>query len=186
MAIDPTIQQILDSITSNTQSGVEGQKEAAQIGADAMLQQQANQQAFLKEGAAKAGELYSPYMTMGKGALDQAMGMIGQGAPQYSWTKQFQADPWSWNKGSYQAQPWDEYAKTHLGADNIKSSPFYDLYQWQNQQQQEGIDKQLRARGNYGSGSGMTNELKAKTGLEQQFTADEYNRALQNYSTGEK
>jgi hypothetical protein len=184
--IDPNLQAYIDAIRENTGEGVEGMTEAAKIASEAALEQQKRQQEFIREGAGKATELYQPYVVGGQYWLQQAKDQIEQGAPQYQWDKQFSYDPWSWTKGSYQAQPWDEYAKTHLGAENIQKSPFYDLYQWQNKEQQDAIDKQLRARGQYGSGEGITKEIKAKTGLEQQFAADEYNRALQNYMTGEQ
>jgi hypothetical protein len=181
-----TDEDILRLLGENANAGVEGQIESTRLGVEGALEQQRRQQEFLTEAANKAVEYYKPWSEAGQGYKSQMDQLMAGGAPQYQWSGSFKPETWKWDKGSYQAQPWDEYAKTHLGAENIKNSPFYDLYQWQNQQQQEAIDKGLRARGMYGSGAGMSDALKAKTGLEQQFTADEYNRALQNYMTGEQ
>jgi hypothetical protein len=181
-----TDEELLRYLSENANAGTEGLLEATQMGIEGALEQQRRQQQFLTESADKAVGYYKPWSEAGQGYKTQMDQLMGSGAPRYNWNQKFKADPWSWDKGSYQAQTWDDYAKSHLGQENIKSSPFYDLYQWQNKQQQDSIDKGLRARGMYGSGKGMTDALKAQTGLEQQFTADEYNRALQNYMTGEQ
>ena len=139
----------------------------------------------------EAIDKYQPFREGGQYWLQQAKDQILGGAPKYTAPAPFEyadykgQDPFKFDS-KYTPQTWDEFAKTRLGPENIKSSPFYDLYQWQNQQQQEGIDKGLRARGMYGSGAGMTDALKAKTGLEQQFAADEYGRGLQDYQMTEQ
>ena len=173
--IDPNLQAWIDATSGNTQESISGQADIAKIYTDAMLQQQANQQAFIKEGAAKATDLYQPYVQGGQWWGQQAKDMIQQGAPQYQQQQGFSYAPLA------PQQSWSDFAKTRLDPNNLQNSPEYGLYQWQNQQQQEGIDKALAARGQFGSGSGMTKELQAKTGLEQQFTADEYGHAQNEY-----
>ena len=74
--------------------------------------------------------------------------------------------------------------KNRLTPEGAKTSPYYGLYQFQKEQQDAEINKNLRARGLYGSGAGMKSALAAQTGLDEKFTADEYSRALNEYGLG--
>jgi hypothetical protein len=65
---------------------------------------------------------------------------------------------------------------------NIEESPYYPLYEYQQEQQQKAIDAGLSARGLYRSGAGLTEQLKADTGLTESFTATEYQRAVDDYT----
>ena len=160
--------------------GVEGQIEAAQIGAESMLEQQARQQQFIREGAAGAEEIYRPYMEGGQYWLQRWKDLADQGGPKFSWDKQFDYQPWKWDK-QFDYQGWDEYSKGRLTPEGAKSSPYYGLYQFQKEQQDAEINKGLRARGLFGSGAGMKKALTAQTGLDEKFAADEYGRALNEY-----
>lgn len=192
--IDPAI---LELILGTSESGIEAQMAMMGMGLEASEKKWKQQREDLLKAKEEAMGLYAPFREGGQYWLQEAKDQIEGGAPkyqkpedftyeQYKGQDPFQYETFKWGKDPYQAQGWDAYAKERLGKENIEKSPFYDLYQWQNEQQQDAIDKGLRARGMYGSGKGMTDALKASTGLEQQFTADEYGRAQQNYQMTEE
>lgn len=65
---------------------------------------------------------------------------------------------------------------------DLTKSPYYPLYQFQQEQQKKAIDQNLSARGLYDSGKGITEQVQADTGLTQSFTAEEYQRAVDDFN----
>ena len=186
-----TPEDILRMMGENQAGGEENAMEMLQMELAAQAEAADKARQYRTEMTDKGVAELRPFQQGGQWWGELAKQKILEGAPKYQAPTPFEysdykgQDPFKFDS-KYTPQTWDEFAKTRLGPENIKSSPFYDLYQWQNQQQQEGIDKGLRARGMYGSGAGMTDALKAKTGLEQQFAADEYGRGLQDYQMTEQ
>jgi hypothetical protein len=185
-------EDIIKYLTENSEDSIEAQLAMAEMGYG--YKDKWNQQARedLLQAKGEAIDKYAPFREGGQYWLQQAKNQIEGGAPKYVQPADFEyekykgQDPfqykeWKWGKDPYQSEGWDKYAKEHLGPENIEKSPFYDLYQWENEQQQKGIDQGLRARGMYGSGKGMSDALKAEVGLGERFAADEYGRAQQNY-----
>ena len=104
------IDAYLEGILGAAGIAAEGQLGAAKIGSEAALAQQAMQQQFLKEGAAEAAGLYAPFIQAGNYWGGRAKTMIDQGAPKYSWDKEFSYDPWKWDK-EFSYDTWDQYSK---------------------------------------------------------------------------
>ena len=170
----------------------EVQKEVAQIGVQGVLDNTKLGQDFLKQGADYYKGSMDNYAWPGYRALGDLETLSKPGnLPQFQWDKKFDYAPYEWNKEwnytpwdkELKYQTWNDFASNRLGPQNIKNSPFYDLYQFQNDQQQSAIEAAQRARGGFKTGAAMKEALAKSTGLEQQFTADEYNRALAEYAT---
>jgi hypothetical protein len=153
----------------------ETQMAIAQMGVEGALEQQKRQQEFLDKASGQAIDYYTPFREGGQYWLQKAKDQIEGGAPKYSWDKQFTYDTWK------TPQTWDEYSKTRLTPEGAKTSPYYGLYQFQKEQQDLASNKALRARGLYGSGAGMKEALNKQSGIDENFTANEYNRALGEY-----
>jgi hypothetical protein len=71
---------------------------------------------------------------------------------------------------------------TTEGPYDITQSPYYPLYQFQQEQQNKAIAQNLSARGLYNSGKGIQEQVNADTGLAQSLTATEYQRAVDDYN----
>lgn len=154
----------------------ETQMEIARIGVEGALEQQRRQQEFLDKSSEQAIGYYQPFRDGGQYWLQKAKDQIEGGAPKYSWDKQFNYDTWK------TPQTWDEYSKKRLTSEGAKTSPYYGLYQFQKEQQDLASNKALRARGMFGSGAGMKDALNKQSGIDEGFTAGEYNRALGEYT----
>ena len=170
-----TDEDIIRILGENSQAGIEGQLEAARIGAEASLSGQRENRQYASESADKAAAIYAPWSQRGKGYMDEADTLRGQGPPQYGWNQQFSYDKWK------TPQTWESYAGSRLTPEGAKTSPYYGLYQFQKQQQDLASNKALAARGLYGSGAGMKQALNAQSGIDEGFAANEYNRALAEY-----
>lgn len=177
---DLDLEALLESILGTTNASTQASVQAAQVGVEGMLEQQKRQHEFLQEGYQEAEKRYTPFVDGGLWWLKQFQDMYKQGAPKYSWDKEFKYDEWNWDK-EFEHESMGDFMKRRLGKENMASSPYYGLYQFQKEQQDADIQKSMRARGLYNSGAGMKNALRASTGMDQQFAADEYKRGSTEY-----
>lgn len=180
--ISPELEAILAALGENTESSIAGMTGTASIGAEAALEQQRRQQEFLDKASKEAIGYYEPFITAGNYWGGRAKTMIDEGAPAYSWDKSFDYDTWKYDK-EFNAPTWGEYSKDRFTTEGIKESPYYGLYQYQKEQQEAATNKALRARGAYNSGAGLKEALNKQSGIDESFTANEYNRARSEYDT---
>jgi hypothetical protein len=180
--ISPDLQAILDSMGENTEMGLEAMLAATEMGGQYALEQQKRQQGFLDKASEQAIGYYQPFLEGGMEWGRKAARQIEGGPPKYNWDKEFSYDPWSWDK-KFEHQKWDEYSKDRFTDEGIKKSPYYGLYQYQKEQQDQAMNKNLRSRGLYNSGAGMKQAMNAQSGIDEGFVAGEYNRARGEYAT---
>jgi hypothetical protein len=173
----------LASILGAAGISAEAQIKMSQIGAESALEQQRNQQRFLTEGAEVAAGIYKPWSKRGQDYLKQYDWEINKGAPQYNWGREFTYEPWKWDK-KFDYQSLGDFSKERFTPEGMVKSPYYGLYQFQKDQQDQAINQSLRSRGLYNSGAGMKQSLNIQSGLDQKFAADEYGRGMTEYGVG--